>query len=1773
MRKNNWKKAVTGFLAAAVVVTSVPLPSVRAEEPEDVQWNEIEGIINSFSDKARWTTPDYGNVYSQQLPDSAMLGNGNTGITSAGNSKEKTYLIADSAFWSDNSRTFGYSNGRSPQLIAGGGITLKASQQKHEYNIAYGCTVTASSEKEGFAASRSVNGAYVRNPDAISEPFTGWEAAQSGPANLIMDLQFSQQIDRYVIKHDNATSGKGTERNTDSFKVQYLKPGVTPDTAKEEDWITIDAVAGNTSDTTDKTLDQAVSARYIRLLVEKPTADQGDQVARISQFELYDGNYEYTMPIEDNAPSTHEYNRVFGLPATASSGQDTAARAVNGVYQYTDSAKTEKFEGWVSEIGQEHFLTIDLKNETAFNRWTVKHNNYTTGNGAQYNTSDFSLEYSHDGESWLTADSVTGNEADETDRKLYYTTTARYVRLHITKPSQEDEGSARARISQFELYCDENYAESIATPDAGAEVTTSSDPYNGKSRIIDNTWETIKNGINDYSGWVSVHAQMPQWVQIDLGAEKSFDEWGMVHSGNELLIQDLYLSGNTTADHHASFPTGYRRFNPRDFAVFYSVNGDNWTMLQKYEGNTEGLSCQRLDSPITARYIKIEYTTGEQFKGDTGKPDSNQRARLAKVYLFNNQDTQFYKMPLEEFPASQTSAFMGDEPAIQEMAAENGQFLEQMDIAKAEIVTDMVIGETPVNLTTWIAPEEDILVTTLTSQGDKDQTLDVNVWGKNTLDTSKPNSDVDMTKTKPKTGGLSGIQEDMVWASRTTNVADDVLKDGTVKKARWMCELAMASKVIGGKSKKYANQDNNGVLRVTVPAGESVTIVTGVQCEENQKPDAENGAEGLAVKKAVEKIKGLDTVEEINQLHEEHQTWWQEYYKLSYADFGDADLNRLYYGSQYIFACCTREGNTAPGLYGVWANNDQMAWQGDYHLNYNFQAPYYGSYSSNRLREFSQPMFEVIARNIDKGLKSASNPAALKSIEKNWYWATREDLHDGMTDAVLYPVGIKQFDDEFTDSYLNQTMNALFCASQVLSYYKYTLDNEWLFEKHITPEGNEYTLYDFLVYDANFYIQWIEKKGLRIDKEYIKDSPSYPDGHKLTTKYSKNYTDKYPEYKEEMGDNYCYVLYDGAQEGSFDFNPSVITGGIKNLMDGLPAIGKEHAPSAEKYAQWQDVAEHIVGPEVTVFERNGKNIFGLSEDRGIRPISAPINMEFVHPGDQLSFDSDTEMLQIARDTLDQANWSMVNTTPKTPTMAARVQYDSTKLVNNIKNNVINKMRPNYYVDDNTHGWEKVGILEALNNMMVQSSNGFIKVFPVWRDGTNGKFTTIREKGAFLVSSQMIDNNVQYVEISSEKGQDLKLVNPWGKASVTVTDSAGQKIAYSKGSTQNSGENTIELPTQAGMTYRIEYKGVDKDALTAIFEQYRSETSTGYTQETWSVFETALKAAETVLSNPDALQEEIDTAAEALTNAAKALKVSKTTLEYYLKEAKQHVASGDVENLVLSVKKLFSEAIAQGEKIFAKENASKDEVFQATLNLIKAIQALDMKAGDKTDLGMAIELAVSINLELYVQKNQEEFMTAKAKAEEIMADGDAMQEEVDKAWVDLVEAMNILRLKADKLTLQQLLESVKDLDLSVYTEESAAVYRKALSNAQALMEDDTLSVDDQKKVDEAVDKLKTAKEKLVVKNNETQTPPSDDNTDAGKDEKPNQQPDKPNGQNGTNGTNGSNSSAAQGTIKTGDNQNIIVWVIACSGSILLLTGAAIYLGRRNGRNSRRRRNRR
>lgn len=177
---------------------------------------------------------------------------------------------------------------------------------------------------------------------------------------------------------------------------------------------------------------------------------------------------------------------------------------------------------------------------------------------------------------------------------------------------------------------------------------------------------------------------------------------------------------------------------------------------------------------------------------------------------------------------------------------------------------------------------------------------------------------------------------------------------------------------------------------------------------------------------------------------------------------------------------------------------------------------------------------------------------------------------------------------------------------------------------------------------------------------------------------------------------------------------------------------------------------------------------------------------------------------------------------------------------------------------------------------------------------------------------------------------------------------------------------------------------------------------------------------------------------------------------------------------------------------ANEGATKEEVTNATMKLLKAIGALEMKAGDKTDLEMALELAKALDLTKYVEKGQAEFMAAKEIAEAVMANGDAMQPEVNDAWNALVEAMSNLRLKADKSALEDLLESVKDLDLSKYTEETVAVYKDALAKANEVIADETLSEDDQKVVDDATKALADARDGLKLKDDGSDNNGNSDN---------------------------------------------------------------------------------
>ena len=98
---------------------------------------------------------------------------------------------------------------------------------------------------------------------------------------------------------------------------------------------------------------------------------------------------------------------------------------------------------------------------------------------------------------------------------------------------------------------------------------------------------------------------------------------------------------------------------------------------------------------------------------------------------------------------------------------------------------------------------------------------------------------------------------------------------------------------------------------------------------------------------------------------------------------------------------------------------------------------------------------------------------------------------------------------------------------------------------------------------------------------------------------------------------------------------------------------------------------------------------------------------------------------------------------------------------------------------------------TLNEMVMQSYDGTLRIFPVWDRRIDCSFENLRADGAFLVSASMRNGKTEKVKIFSEKGRQLKIKNPFSRSEITCgTDSF------------ISENEDIEIDTQVGVTVLI-----------------------------------------------------------------------------------------------------------------------------------------------------------------------------------------------------------------------------------------------------------------------------------------------------------------------------------------------------------------------------------
>ncbi|WP_110945895.1 discoidin domain-containing protein [Streptomyces avicenniae] len=482
-----------------------------------------------------------------------------------------------------------------------------------------------------------------------------------------------------------------------------------------------------------------------------------------------------------------------------------------------------------------------------------------------------------------------------------------------------------------------------------------------------------------YEGWVSPVGK-PQWIALDLGSEQTIARW-------------------VVRNDEAARP-GNRSNNTKDLVFQTSADGASWQDVDAVTGNSAPV-IDRDIARVTARHVRFFIT--EPTQADTEDSTANPRARVGQIELY-----------------AETSAENPNTPP------EGAPFREEQHILDGRITTKLTIDGTPLELTTRLAAERNVLVTTLTSRGDAPLRLQLSTWAGTPI-------------ARAQYTNASGADGSTLWAERTTAPGDN-----------WVSKAVLATRVLGASVETPEVSGATVKTYVTVRPGRTIDIVTAIAGGGRAPRDPKREALALA---------GAQNSRSLRDLDSRRVAWWKEYWLRSDVHLGKATLERFYYAAQYFLGASSRPGKVSPGLYGLWTTTDFPQFSGDLHLNYNAQAPFYGVYSSNR-PELVRPFHQAILEYVPEAKRRARED--LRRLKEDYIDARFPS--GGLPGGVFFPVGIGPWGSTTDNSYWQQVSNSLFSASQFVEYYEYTLDRDFLREE----------LYPFLSEVAEFFEHYLE---------------------------------------------------------------------------------------------------------------------------------------------------------------------------------------------------------------------------------------------------------------------------------------------------------------------------------------------------------------------------------------------------------------------------------------------------------------------------------------------------------------------------------------------------------------------------------------------------------------------------------------------------------------------------------------------------------------------------
>ena len=450
----------------------------------------------------------------------------------------------------------------------------------------------------------------------------------------------------------------------------------------------------------------------------------------------------------------------------------------------------------------------------------------------------------------------------------------------------------------------------------------------------------------------------------------------------------------------------------------------------------------------------------------------------------------------------------------------------------------------------------------------------------------------------------------------------------------------------------------------------------------------------------------------------DHESDWKLFWSKSGIQLDDEYLTTTWYRNLYFLRTVSRPETAAIGLFAGLISDEKQAWHSGHTLNYNAEQTFWSAFSCNHL-ELASSYHWLITRYL-----------------KNAAWLCRQ-LFD--FDGIYFSHNIITYSSDHALS--RQPGNGVHMGypwGYSVGVTGMVLQNIW-WEYEYGGKNPEFlrTIYPIFRDGAVFYKNFINSCE-RLSDGKVKFGPSVsPEHFGFSNDLSKNWNDIHAL-------AYARFTIESAIKGavSLDVDNELVKE-FKNALQILPDY-PTHGEDENRVAVIVEGVEpslcNIPVPAIPVFPAEQVTYFSPEEQKSL----------FIRTINTLQSNGNNDIMILGQA---RARLSMPGTYEYVVNSFKQRQRPNGTLTLNVLGHKYNK---------NGHYTEMFAASAVISELLLQSADDIIRVFPAWPDKKNARFSELRAKGGFLVSSEIKEGRIIYVKITATADQLLRLLDPFNQ---------------------------------------------------------------------------------------------------------------------------------------------------------------------------------------------------------------------------------------------------------------------------------------------------------------------------------------------------------------------------------------------------------------------------